>query len=101
MLMNINRILENVNRIKDSNISHKEKENALHELERKNQNLLFIKTDLCPNCGHLTVDVWIKKERFSLEKETDNNGLSKHHRPPKNNFGTLDENIDGKENINP
>ena len=96
--MNEKDILSKIEHIKESTTSYKEKEDQLHELERKNQNKLFIKTNLCPHCGSLTVDVWFKKERFSLEKD---NGLSKDHRPPKNNLGKLKENIDKKEHINP
>lgn len=92
-------LLKNIDKIRDNeSLSHREKEILLHDLERENQEILFIKTDLCPNCGHLTVDVWFKRKRFSMNREKE---LSKNHRPPKNNLGTLDENIDDKGNINP
>lgn len=100
--MNEKKVLMEINQIRESNLSHREKENALHDLERKYQDVLFIKTDLCPNCGHLTVDVWFKKERFSMETEkVDSNGLSKNHHPPKKNMGSFDDNVDEKGNINP
>ena len=97
--MNEKDILKKIDTIKENDsLSYREKEVLLHDLERENQDLLFIKTDLCPNCGHLTVDVWFKKERFSMKKEDE---LSKNFRPPKNNLGTLEENIDSENNINP
>jgi len=95
------KIVSKIHEIKNSNASHENKENRLHELERQNQDNLFIKTDICPHCKSMTVDVWFKKERFSMKRKTDKNGLSKNHRPPKKNFGTLDENIDESGNINP
>jgi len=49
--MNEKDILSKIEHIKESTTSYKEKEDQLHELERKNQNKLFIKTDLCPHCG--------------------------------------------------
>jgi hypothetical protein len=100
--MNTKRVLREIKHIRESNLTHREKEIALHNLERKHQDELFIKTDLCPNCGHLTVDVWFKKERFSMETEkVDSNGLSKNHHPPKKNLGSFDDNVDEKGNINP
>jgi len=61
------KVLATIKSIQDSNLSITEKEDALHELERKNKNELFIKTDYCPHCERLNVDIWFKHLRFTLK----------------------------------
>ena len=67
MMMDKMKVLAIINEVKNSNVPVKQKEEILHELERQNQNELFIKTDYCPNCNELTVDVWFKQQRFVLK----------------------------------
>jgi len=93
--MNKSKILKEIQEIEKNNeLTLIEKEYKIHDIERRYQNV-FIKTDLCPNCNHLTIDVWFKEHRLSIE------GKDMKHRPPKKNFGTLDENIDEKGEFNP
>ena len=98
--MNEPEVLETINEIKgNNNLSLKQKEDKLHDIERRNRDV-FIKTDICPHCNHLTVDVWFKHERFSIEGEEMKEPKYKH-RPPKKNFGTMEENIDENGEFNP
>jgi len=94
-------ILKEINDIQhNTELSLEEKEASLHTLEGMYRNV-FIKTDLCPHCKRLTVDVWYKEQRFAIEGETEMKNPEFEHRPPKNNFGTMEENMDEDGEFNP
>lgn len=95
-------ILKEINDIQhNTELSLEEKEEALHRLEGRYHNV-FIKTDLCPHCKRLTVDVWYKEQRFAIEGEAEIEKTKFPYKIPiKDPCGTLDECTDPDGDINP